>query len=160
MELKDSLLKFIWQAHQNTYAAAEGEGKKHIVPFACFSGHVEYGYIDGSWRYQDIYAGFWSPPGKEVVYYQEKPLWTMCYQGKVIGNYSEELVKETYSFLKGALRSCAWEEPFRGPRTYDCNEFAYTFSYEGDYSYFKGTETVSYQNKEIFFQDVMGSLIE
>ena len=49
--------------------------------------------------------------------------------------------------------------PFRGLDGFKEGDFEYRFSFEGDYSYFVGREAVLYKGEEVFFQDVMGSLI-
>jgi hypothetical protein len=50
--------------------------------------------------------------------------------------------------------------PFRGPSQFKENDFEYSFQLNGDYTYFKGRETIKYKGREVFFQDVMGELIK
>jgi|TARA_B100002003_G_C13995681_1_gene480900 hypothetical protein len=154
------LLKFIAKAHRNTYAApkeikAKYKCKKPILP-----GHKDYEFIDGDFIYHDSYSGWKMAPGKEVIFYKNKPVWCMSYQGNVDEKLSEEFVEEIYSFLKKALMNFKDNIPFRGLNGFKEGDFEYKFSFKGDYSYFVGRESVFYKGKEVFFQDVMGSVIK
>lgn len=156
--MKD-LLEFIFKAHKNTYAAPK-EVKVKFKADPILPGHKDYDYVEKEWRYHDSYSGWFWPPGKEVVFFQGKPVWCMSYQGKAKEGLTEEFVEEIYSFLKKALMNVNEEKPFRGPDNFSEGDFEYSFSMEGDYSYFIGKEIVKYKGEEVFFQDVMGSLIK
>ncbi|MFA6073749.1 MAG: DUF5680 domain-containing protein [Candidatus Woesearchaeota archaeon] len=84
----------------------------------------------------------------------------MAYQGQTINNLSEAFVEKTFDFLKKALRNIDATMPFRGPSQFTDGDFEYIFVLKGDYVYFRGREAVNYKGKEVFFQDVIGSLIK
>ena len=84
----------------------------------------------------------------------------MSYQGKVADDLDGEFIESVYSFLKKALMDFDEGSPFRGPACFVEDDFEYSFSIDGDYSYFTGRESVKYKGKEVFFQDVMGSLVK
>lgn len=50
--------------------------------------------------------------------------------------------------------------PFRGPKEFIEEDFEYKFEIDGDYQYFMGRESVTYEGIEVFFQDVMTELIK
>jgi len=171
---KDSLLEFIATAHRHTYAAPKEIKNKYKCKIPIQPGHKDYDFIDGIWRYHDSYAGRIWAPGKEVVFFNEKPVWTMSYQGKVKEELpwtmsyqgrtekglSEEFIENMYSFLKKSLMNFDDKQPFRGPPEFREHAFEYSFSMEGDFSYFTGKESITYEGEEVFFQDVMGCLIK
>ena len=97
---------------------------------------------------------------KEIIFYKNMPVWCMSYQGKVSSIMEEKEVTSIYSFLKNALRASDVKIPFRGPKRFLEGDFEYTFDFVGDYSYFVGRESVRKQGVEVFFQDIMGSLIK
>ena len=156
----NTLLEFIWKAHQNTYAAPADLRNLYRNKTPMLQGFVEYRFVDGDWKYHDVYAGRRWPPGKEIIFYKNMPVWCMSYQGKVSSIVEEEEVTSTYSFLKNALRASDVKRPFRGPKRFLEGDFEYTFDFVGDYSYFVGRESVRKQGDEVFFQDIMGSLIK
>lgn len=155
---KKELLEFIHKAHQNTYAASK-EIKKQYNVDPILPDHKDYDFKEEEWRYHDSYAGWFWPPGKEIIFYREKTVWCMSYQGKALSE-NKIFVEEIYAFLKRALLHVNKSNPFRGPKKYTEKEFTYTFNYEGNYEYFIGREQITHKKKEVFFQDVMGSLIK
>jgi hypothetical protein len=84
----------------------------------------------------------------------------MSYQGQIPDDISDVFREEVYTFLKNALRRFDEQTPFRGPEHFKEGDFEYTFKFDGDYSYFVGREAITHKGKEVFFQDVMGSLIK
>jgi hypothetical protein len=157
---KDSLIKFIAKAHRNTYAASKEIKLKYKCAIPILPKHVDYDFLDGDWRYHDSYAGNSWAPGREVVFLKNEPVWCMSYQGQTIPNLSKEFIDQIFNFLKNALRNFTKDIPFRGLHGYEEGDFYYSFTFEGDYSYFVGREFVTHKGKEVFFQDVMGTLIK
>jgi hypothetical protein len=157
---KESLLEFIAKAHKNTYAAPKEIKLQYKCQTPILEGHKDYDFVDGDWRYHDSYAGSQWAPGREVVFYQNKPVWCMSYQGQTAQNLSEYLVEKTFEFLKNALRNMDENMPFRGPVLFAQNGFEYVFRFKGDYQYFTGRESIKHKGKELFFQDVMGGLVK
>ena len=142
----------------HTFAAIKSVKVKYLVK-PIRAGHKDYGFTKEDWKYHDSYAGWHMAPGREVVHYKGKPVWQMSYQGMTVDGLSKEFIKDVFTFLKKALRSVPETMPFRGPVKFLEGEFVYEFKFEGDYKYFKGRESITYKGKEVFFQDVMGSII-
>jgi len=157
---ENKLLKFIHEAHQHTYAAPREIKKKYRSKKPVYEGHKEYTFTNKNFKYIDSYAGWKWPPGKELVFYNKKPIWCMSYQGKISDNLSKVFIEKVYSFLKKALMQSPEKMPFRGPKKYSEGNFRYNFKIEGNYKYFAGRESVNYKGKKVFFQDIMGSLIK
>ncbi|MBM3233377.1 hypothetical protein FJZ18_04395 [Candidatus Pacearchaeota archaeon] len=170
----DELLKFILKAHRNTYAALKEVRQKNRFDIPILPGHKDYDFAEGKWRYHDSYSGRLWAPGREVIFLDEKPVWCMSYQGmpckfspECKNNQSSEariLPMEFYDenvfpFLKRALMRADESMPFRGPPRFNEEEFEYGFEMQGNYEYFTGRESVVYFGREVFFQNVMGSII-
>jgi hypothetical protein len=157
---KDTLIGFIAKAHRNTYAAPQEIKSKYKCKIPILPEHKDYDFVDGDWRYHDSYAGSSWAPGREVVFFKDEPVWCMSYQGQTLGDLSTEFIDETFEFLKKALRKFTDEIPFRGLDGFEEGDFKYSFTFKGDYSYFTGRESVFHKGKEVFFQDVMATLIK
>ena len=147
---KDTLIGFIAKAHRNTYAAPQEIKSKYKCKIPILPEHKDYDFVDGDWRYHDSYAGSSWAPGREVVFFK----------GQTLGDLSDKFIDETFEFLKKALRGFTNEIPFRGLDGFEEGDFRYSFTFEGDYSYFTGRESVFHKGKEVFFQDVMATLIK
>lgn len=160
MEPKD-LLAFIHKAHKCTYAAPKEVKEKYKLIPPRRPGYKEFCFLDGDWEYHDSYSGSEMAPGEETVSFQGKPVWSMSYRGKGVEGVTYDFLKEEiFPFLKKTLMNISEDLPFRGPREFVEGDFKYTFEFEGDYSYFRGREAVLYQGNEVFFQDIIGSLIK
>ena len=157
---KEHLVQFIAKAHRNTYAAPKEIKSKYQCKTPILPEHKDYHFTEGDWSYHDSYAGSAWAPGREVVFQNMVPVWCMSYQGQTVVGLSEEFIGETFEFLKKALRNFTDKIPFRGLDGFEEGDFKYSFQFEGDYSYFVGRESVTHRGKEVFFQDVMGSLIK
>ncbi|MDA3836479.1 MAG: DUF5680 domain-containing protein [Nanoarchaeota archaeon] len=157
---KESFLKFLAKAHKNTYAAPKEIKLKYKCETPILPNHKDYEFTDGDFRYHDSYAGNSWAPGREVVFFRNKAVWCMSYQGQTNEDLSEDFIDRTFEFLKKALMNFNESMPFRGPKEFSDGDFRYTFELEGTYKYFKGQERILYKNKSVFFQDVMGSLIK
>jgi len=159
---RSSLLKFILEAHKNTYAASPEIKSKYKCKTPIMEGHRDYDFVDGEWRYHDSYAGIHWAPGREVVFFEGQPVWCMSYQGRTVDGLTDEFIEEMFGFLKEALRDIDEEMSFRGPKAFSdkAKGFEYVFIMKGDYEYFTGRESITHDGKEMFFQDVMGGLIK
>ncbi len=123
--LKD-LAGFIVKANLATWA---GEGKE--VP-AQRPGYKELQYPtpeepQGDWMLRDSYTGYFRAPGMTTVYYKGVPAWTMSYGGHGQTEGYEDRAKQTFEFLKEALRGVTPELPFRGAREYTNGNKRYEF---------------------------------
>ncbi|MBT5023374.1 hypothetical protein HOK51_08665 [Candidatus Woesearchaeota archaeon] len=155
---KQDLLETIHKMHSQTYCAPKEVRERNRAKI--IDGHKGFLVLNGDWKYVDFYSGHEWAPGKEIMYFKEKPVWTMSYQGQVDDRLSEDFINETYGFLKSALLASSASVPFRGLDGFCSGDFKYEFKFDGEYSYFVGRESVMHKGSEIFFQDVMGSLIK
>lgn len=79
------------------------------------------------WRLEDEYTGYFRAPGTTTIYYKDQPAWTMQYGGHGQTEGHEDHAKQTFEFLKTALRKVTPELPFRGPERHEEGENIYTF---------------------------------
>jgi len=131
---KREFINFLIRARINTWA---GEGKK--TRKSDYSRN--YYYKEGVFEYRDQYFGNLMDGGREVVFFNGKPIWIMCYHGGVLKPYNEQSV-EIFFFLRNALQSPPKEFPIRGPKFYQGNKFIYKNSWNGDLYYFWGNEII------------------
>ena len=158
---KQSLLKFIAKAHRHTYAAPEEVRKQHRCEIPILDGHKDYEFTEGDFSYKDSYAGSFWAPGREVVFFKGNPVWCMAYQGQHNPKYDNDFFQEqVFPFLKKALMNFDDNMPFRGPKEFSDGDLKYIFEMQGGYDYFKGVERIFYKGEQVFFQDVMGSVIK
>lgn len=155
------LIRFIGLAHRNTYAAPAEVRALSRLQVPLLPGHKSYTFSNGDWTYYDIYAGEEWAPGREVVIFKERPVWAMSYQGMPKPGVDSNFLKnEAFPFLKNALMNADSNMPFRGPREFISNDFRYEFILDGNYKYFRGRESIQHKGLEVFFQHVMGELIQ
>ncbi|RLJ01269.1 MAG: XRE family transcriptional regulator [Candidatus Aenigmatarchaeota archaeon] len=131
---KIDFINFLIRAKINTWA---GEGKK--IRKSDYSRN--YYYKEGSFEYMDQYFGNLMDGGREVVFFDGKPVWIMCYHGGVLRDYNDQSA-EIFSFLRKALQSPPKEFPVRGPTSYTNDKFTYKNSWKGDLYYFWGDELI------------------
>ena len=149
----NKLKGFIVQAKKETYA---NENVKEILVKGC--GKI-LTYKSKEFEYQDKYLGFNPFFGKELVTKRGKIIWGMNYIGQT-KKKNKIFSKKIYLFLKGALRKCDLENPFRGPKKYSKENFEYFNSTRGDFSFFEGKEKIFYKGKEVYECNYHGGLIK
>lgn len=157
----ETLLEFISEAHRNTYAAPNEVRKENHIE-ANLSKHKAYSFEKENWKYHDEYCGGHMAPGREVIFFNDTPVWAMSYQGKHNTEYPDEFYKGengALTFLRKALMNFDDELPFRGPVNFEEGDFKYTFEIDGDVEYFTGREAITFKGEEVFFQNVMGELV-
>lgn len=152
----EELAKFLVKAKQNAWA---GDGKE-ITPQT--PGFKELEFREGDWYYRDSYAGYFMAPGREIVWHKGEPVWMMAYNGGMIRGLHRdvELAKQTFAFLKEALKRVDVKRPFRGPASYAQRDYMYYNEVEGDIQNFKGYECIFRKGIDLVFeQDYIGGLI-
>ena len=141
---KRQLLKFIAEAHKAGYAAGEAANKVKEQ-----DGSTTLTYGKGSWKYHDNYFGGEPFGGREVAFFENKPVWMMVYWGRV--NESVKDFEAVYTFLRKALKLVPEEAPYRGPKEFTDGQFKYTNAWKGSVGGFSGKESI-YQNQEKVYE--------
>lgn len=154
-KLLEKICAFIVEANRHGYAAGD-----QIAKIKEADGSTTIFYENGGWKYHDNYFGGEPYGGREVVFYQGKPVWMMVYYGWV--NPGVEL-KPVYGFLQEALRAIPEENPFRGPKTFSStadNSWRYENNWSGGAAQFFGTEKIYRNDQEIYQASYLGGLVD
>ncbi len=91
------LSKFIVKAKIATYAS-EGKANERALEDSA----KELNFESDSYKYRDRYYGFNPFTREEIVWQDDKIVWSMNYYGKIISNIVS--TKQIYKFLKMAMR--------------------------------------------------------
>lgn len=150
---QQNLKKFLREAKINTYAKG-GEGGEKILK----DGGKRFEYKRGDLYYRDVYFGFNPFIGQEVIFYQKKSIWAMNYYGEIITESAS--AKEIYSFLKKALKKVIIDKPFRGPSSFNIDNFQYRNKSKGTLDYFIGEEKIYYKKELIYTLNYHGGFIQ
>ena len=136
--MEKSMVAFLIKAKQLTYA---GKGAETIPSREKSHDLI---YQEGDYMYYDTYLGTSKFAGEEALWVQGDPYWSMNYIGRVTGeNFSGD-------FLKEALLLVPEDKPFRGPEDHSNGDYHYHCEIDGDFGWFQGRETISYQGAEIY----------
>ena len=112
------------------------------------------------WLLRDSYTGYFRAPGMTTVYYKGKPAWTMQYGGHGQTEGYEDRAKQTYEFLKTALRQVTPEMPFRGPKEYIEGDKRYEFALlEGDITDCLWREKITEDGQLTFTQTGLAGIV-
>lgn len=141
---KDKLQKFLISARTKTYAGGGGK----VQPLLSGSDQLE--YREGNFFYRDIYyAGNGIFMGLEVVYYNDKPAWSMCYYG----NFKKVSEEEIDNILRKALI-----ENWQTTRLWNYVEWTkenYKYvcvpDYQGSIEEMAGSEKIFKNNEQIYY---------
>lgn len=156
---------FLGKAALATYAGSGEKVDPETSGFVSrFPGFKELEYKEGPFYYRDSYSGFFASFGQEVVFYENKPVWTQLYGGGMQSEYraDKEFAHQTFDFLKKALSHGEKIDSFqpRGEKNFKDNEWEYSCDWSGDITKFKGDEEIFYKNKLVFTHHFFGGLIE
>ena len=133
-----AIIDFLLRAKRATYAGTGPESD----PSRPASHDLH--YQEGELTYIDSYLGGERFAGEEAVWHSGTPVWSMNYVGRVTGQgFSGD-------FLKAALLRGTPDMPFRGPREYHEGQYTYRCSVTGDFTWFRGTETIAYQGRTMY----------
>ena len=85
----------------------------------------------------------------------------MAYSGGMLSKYWGDVAfaKETFGFLKEALKLVKVSAPYRGPKKLKKGDFEYASSVKGSIASFVGKEKILFKGKKVFEQDYIGGLI-
>ena len=137
------LSKFLVKAKITTYAS-EGEANERVLEDEA----KELTFEDGEFRYRDRYYGFNPFIGEEIVWRNDKIVWSMNYFGRITSDVVAG--KEVYKFLQNAMRQVKESRPFRGPNNFKSGDFEYIDESTGDVHNFTGIERILFKGQEIY----------
>jgi len=138
-----TLSKFIVKAKIATYPS-EGEANEKVLEDGC----KELTFQDSEFKYRDRYYSFNPFVGEEIVWQNNKIVWSMNYFGKVSSDFVSE--KEVYRFLQSAMKKIKESRPFRGPSNFKSGDFSYIDQSTGDIDEFTGVEKILFKGQEIY----------
>ena len=158
MKKLSELNSFLGKAMLATYAGGGSRVETTQRP-----GFVELEHRDGPWSYRDSYAGFIRSVGHEVVWEDQRPIWSMIYGGGMTPGFtdSDEFAEQTFGFLKKAMSTGEKRQKFqpRGPDVLEDGDWKYESEWDGTISDFIGSEKISFKDKIVFTHDFRGGLI-
>jgi len=144
---------FLVAAKKATYAAAD---KDREIKEA--DGSTSLFFTNGGWKYHDNYFGGEPFGGREVVFFENKPIWMMMYYGRVVDR--GDSVEPVYGVLRQALSKVSLDKPFRGPEMYVADGLEYHNKVTGTSENFFGEEVITRQGKEIYRASYVGGLVD
>ncbi len=150
MNEKD-LKAFIFSASRATYASGD-ESIKHKEE----DGSTTITYTKGEYRMHDNYFGGEPYGGREVIFYNDKPIWMMVYYGLVY----EGPNREVYQFLMQALSNNPEDMPYRGPLHFEDDFWRYENEFDGDLSQLSGTERIFKNELLVYEASYLGGVID
>ncbi len=146
------LVPFLIEAKRHAYANGTAA---RVQP--ALAGSVQLEYRSGDWSYRDIYFGEEFFTGQEVVYYRNRPWWSMVYAGGV--KLEEPPAEEIYRFLQQALQRVDAEAPFRGPDSFEEGDFRYACAWRGTVEWFEGMEVIFHRERIAYQLTFSGGMI-
>ena len=132
------VLSFLLHAKKSTYAAHGAE-----APSSRPNSH-DLTFAEGDLLYIDTYLGGAQFAGEEAVWQDGKPVWSMNYCGRLLGEGFDGDV------LTNALLRGPEEAPFRGPEVYREGELEYRCHADGDVDWYQGYEEICLKGVRIY----------
>lgn len=112
----------------------------------------------GPWKFHDNYFGGEPFGGREVVSYEDKPVWMMVYYGRADDSIDD--IGPVYQILKKALAQIPEEAPYRGPKEFTDDDWRYENNWEGNLDNFSGEETIYHQDQKVYCAKYVGGLVD
>jgi hypothetical protein len=148
----ENLCKFLVKAKKSTYTSEDNS--KNIKEN---DGSTSLIFTEDNFKYHDNYFGGEPFGGREVVFFDNRPVYIMAYYGKVNNNVED--IQKIYSFLQKALKLITEDKPFRGPKEFKENNLEYINIFEGEIDNFSGEEIIKENGQEIYRAKYMGGLV-
>ena len=142
------IVDFLIRAKRATYA-----GKGAETASSRIASH-DLVYREGDLMYYDTYLGGEKFAGEEALWIADVPYWSMNYVGRVTG------APFSGDFLKEALLHVPEDAPYRGLAYYENGDYAYSCSVEGEFDWFQGKESITYQSRLIYECYFHGGMIQ
>lgn len=150
--MSSQLIPFLIEAKRHTCAAGLAVKVESLL-----AGGTQLEYRAGDWFYRDIYFGEEFFAGQEMVYYRNRPWWSMVYAGGV--KLEEPLPDQIYSFLRRALLMVDAQAPFRGPDSFEEGDFRYACAWRGTIEWFEGMEVIFHRERIAYQLTFSGGMI-
>ena len=148
----ENLRLFLVDANKNTYSTGNTSlNKKETDQSTTIT------YKKDEWSFYDIFFGGEPYGGREVVFYQNNPVWIMVYYGSINEDIAPESV---YPILQKALRQMPDDSPFRGPKEMIEGEYIYRNTWKGAVESFSGEEVILKKGIEIYRATYNGGLVD
>jgi hypothetical protein len=132
---KNELRQFLNKAKKATYAQGSA-----TEPKIENDGSATLFCREGKWRYNVNYFRGEPYGGREVVFYDNKPVYLMCYYGSTSSDFAN--YKVVYELLQKAMELAPKSESYKKPIEYSKDGFVYTNAYHGSFESFWGEETI------------------
>lgn len=147
---KKDLEKFLYTARAKTYASAGGNARSALP------GSSQLEYAEGEWLYRDVYyTGKNNFTGLEAIYFDGKPVFSMCYYG----NWGKMTEKEIDDILRGALKANPETRSHKSVH-WEKDEFIYDCSPDtGSFYELSGGESISKNGEQIYYLYYAGSVL-
>lgn len=147
---KKDLEQFLYAARAKTYANEGGEVN------AVLSGSKQLEHSEGDWLYRDVYyTGKNNFTGLEAVYYQDTPVFSMCYYG----NWGEMTEKEIDTILQTALRANPETRSWKSVN-WDKDDFFYECAPDTDsFNEISGSEVITHDGERVYYLYYAGSVL-
>lgn len=148
--------QFLRSAKAATYAAQGDDAS--VTPVLPDSRQLE--YCDGAFLYRDIYVGMFRFVGQEVVYLNDRAVWSMSYAGGLVQDVSGSAARPVYAFLRRALLAPPSEFPVRGPAELAADGLRYACNCEGSLAWFQGSERITQDGTPLYALRFAGGLLQ
>ena len=145
--------QFLLYCGREGYAAAGDEVQKKEA-----DGSTTIELVRGDFRFHDNYFGGEPYGGREVVFYQDKPVWMMVYYGLVLDGGND--VGPLYGFLRKALVAVPDEALYRGPQALADGNLQYTNHWQGEIERFLGEESITRDGQCVYQASYIGGLVD
>ena len=149
---ENALRSFILEASRATYASGDESLSEKQA-----DGSTTIRYEKGAYKYHDNFFGGEPYGGREVVFFENKPVWMMVYYGFV---YPGSDRKEVYRFLTESLSSATPEMPYRGPASFEKPDWKYENALTGEVGKFSGTEKIFKNGACVYEANYMGGYVD
>jgi hypothetical protein len=148
------LKRYLWNAAKHGYADKEKE--RQWAKEADHSTTIR--HTDGQWSMDDNFFGGEPYGGREVVFFDGKPVWMMVYYGSVAPAIAN--VRAVYSYLQDALANPDADLPVRGPRAFEQGSLRYEATWNGGINAFTGREAIFDGGREIYAASFVGGVVD
>ena len=150
--MSSQLVPFLIKAKRHTYAAGPAANVESLL-----AGGTQLEYRAGDWFYRDIYFGEEFFTGQEMVYYRNRPWWSMVYAGGV--KLEEPPPDQISSFVRRAIIMGDAQAPFRGPDSFEEGDFRYACAWRGTIEWFEGMEVIFHRERIAYQLTFSGGMI-